>query len=97
MISEEWIRTIGLVASLVLPLWNIPLIIKLEKRKSSRDLSLSWTLGVWTCLLFMLPAGLLSPDPVFRIFAVVNLLCFSGVVFQAVRYRRGPPPESGER
>ena len=35
----------------------------------------------------MLPAGLASPDPIFRVFAIVNLLFFSVVVAQVIRYR----------
>jgi hypothetical protein len=36
----------------------------------------------------MLPAGLGSPDAVFRAFTVVNLVLFSFVVLQVFRYRR---------
>ena len=41
------IQTIALIASIVLPLWNIPLILKIIRRKSSRDVSMSWAVGVW--------------------------------------------------
>lgn len=78
---------IGLVASVVLPLWNIPLIIRIRKRQSSKDLSLSWTLGVWVCFLLMLPAGLMSQDVVFKTFSVMNMAMFSAVVVTVLRYR----------
>ena len=81
------IETIGLIAAIALPLWNIPLIVRVAKRKSSADISLAWALGVLGCLIAMLPSGLQSPDPVFKVFTVVNLLLFSGVVIQIVRYR----------
>lgn len=82
------LRTLGLIAAVLMPLWNIPLIVRLERRKSSQDLSLVWTLGVWICILLMLPSGLTSPDPIFRVFIVANTVLFSAVVVQVLRYRR---------
>ena len=81
------IQTLGLIGAVVLPLWNIPLILKIGHRRSSKDISLAWTLGVFVCLLLMLPAALASPDPVFKIFSAVNIVFFAGVVIQVVRYR----------
>ena len=82
-----WIQGLGLVAAVVMPLWNIPLIWKIARRKSSRDISLAWAVGVLVCILLMLPSALTSPDGVFRAFGVVNTVLFSGVVFQVLRYR----------
>ena len=70
-----------------LPFWNIPLIWRIQQRKSSRDISPAWALGVWVCLAGMLPSGLASQDPIFKIFTVINLALFSAVVFQVVRFR----------
>ena len=81
-------ETVGMLAAILLPLWNIPLIVRIQRRKSSQDVSPSWALGVWACLLLMLPAGLGSPDAVFRTFTVANLVLFSFVVVQVFRYRR---------
>ena len=81
------IETIGIIAAVVLPLWNIPLIIRIGRRKSSADVSLWWVLGVFACLLLMLPSGLTSPDAVFRVFSVVNVILFCAVVIQVLRYR----------
>ena len=81
------IETIGCIAAVVLPLWNIPLILRISQRKSSRDLSIAWALGVWVCLVAMLPSGLISPDPVFKVFTIANLALFSAVVVQVLRYR----------
>ncbi len=81
------IETVGLIAAVALPLWNIPLIVRIAKRKSSADLSLAWAFGVLACLLAMLPSGLISSDVVFKLFTVVNLALFSLVVIQVVRYR----------
>jgi len=81
------IETLGMIAAVTLPFFNIPLILRIRRRKSSRDISLAWALGVFGCLAVMLPAGLRSEDLVFRVFAVVNLGFFSAVVVQVLRYR----------
>jgi uncharacterized protein with PQ loop repeat len=80
-------QQVGFIAAIVLPFWNIPLIVRLEQRKSSKDISLSWVLGVFICLLLMLPSALVSPDPIFKVFGLLNVALFSGVVVQVVRYR----------
>jgi len=79
---------IALVTAAVLPLWNLPLIFKVIKRKSSRDISLSWALGVWTCFVLMAPSGFTSEDMVWRVFNIANLILFTGVVFVVLRYRK---------
>ena len=81
------IKFLGLVAALILPLWNIPLILKISERKSSKDFSLLWTFGVWTTLLVMLPSALVSSDFVFKVFNIANLVIFSAVVIQVLRHR----------
>jgi len=81
------VEVVGLIAAVALPLWNIPLIIRIQRRKSSKDLSLWWVLGVWVCLLLMLPSGLRSSDMVFRAFTMANIVLFTGVVIQTLRYR----------
>ena len=81
------IEQLGLIAAVLLPLWNIPLIVRIGRRKSSKDVSLWWALGVFGCLLAMLPAGLASGDVVFRTFSLVNVVLFSLVVIQVLRCR----------
>jgi hypothetical protein len=81
-------ETVGLIAAVVMPLWNIPLILRIERRRSSGDISLLWVLGVWACILMMAPAGVHSPDPAFRAFTWMNLLFFTAVVVQVLRFRR---------
>jgi len=78
---------IAFVAAIVLPLWNIPLIARIVRRKSSEDISLLWAFGVWGCLLLMFPASLRSTDIVWKAFNISNLILFSAVVFAAVFYR----------
>ncbi len=84
------IQTLGFIAAVVMPLWNIPLMLRIGRRKSSGDISAAWVLGVYTCILLMLPSGLASPDPTFKAFAILNVALFSGVVIQVLRYRTPP-------
>ncbi|MBL7157255.1 MAG: hypothetical protein ISS92_03720 [Candidatus Omnitrophica bacterium] len=80
---------IAFIAAIVLPFWNIPLIIRIVKRKSSKDISLYWALGVWTCFLLMAPEAFRSDDVVWRTFNIVNLVFFTGVVVTVIAYRVG--------
>ncbi len=86
---SEWIEKIGIVAGVALPLFNIPLIFHLLKRKRSDDFSLSWAIGVWVCIILMTPQALRSADIAFRAFGVVNVIFFSGVAFLIIKYRFG--------
>jgi len=81
------INVVGMVAAIVMPLWNIPLIVRIEQRQSSQDISLPWAFGVLACMFLMLPSALGSADRIFRTFAVVNAVLFSAVVVQVLRYR----------
>ena len=83
------IQNIGLVAAIVLPLWNIPLIIKIIQRKSSRDVSISWAVGVWVCIILMGPAGLRSADMVWRTYTIINTIFFTAVTVTVLIYRNG--------
>ena len=82
-------QKIALIAAIVLPLWNIPLIVRVIRRKSSGDISIYWVLGVWTCFLLMAPAAVRSADIVWRVFNIVNLVLFSAVAVVVVAYRKG--------
>ena len=80
---------IALVAAVILPFFNIPLILKVIRRKSSRDISLSWALGVWVCILLMAPSGFRSTDVVWRVFNYINTVFFTVVMLVVLRYRDG--------
>jgi hypothetical protein len=84
------IETLGIIGAVAMPLWNIPLIIRIQKRRSSRDLSLPWAIGIWSCLALMLPSGLTSSDAVYRAFTIANIILFSVVLVQVLRFRNGP-------
>jgi hypothetical protein len=83
------IETIGLISAVVMPLWNIPLIMRIVQRRSSSDISLYWALGVWVCIILMAPSGFQSTSIVWRAFNIVNLVMFSAVVFFVLKYRKG--------
>ena len=87
--NHDFIAVLGFLSAVILPLWNIPLIVRIIKRKSSSDISLWWTLGVWICLLLLAPSGLRSPDPIWRIFNILNLILFTGVIAVVFIYRKG--------
>ncbi len=86
MIAHDMRNILGLVAAVAMPMWNIPLIIKINKRKFSREISLTWALGVFGCILLMLPSALVSPDAIFRVFTILNTVLFGAVVIQVLRY-----------
>jgi hypothetical protein len=81
------IEKIAFIAAVSLPLFNIPLIARIIKRKSSADISVWWAFGVWGCLLLMAPQALTSADMVWRAFNIVNLTLFTAVVIAVVAYR----------
>jgi uncharacterized protein with PQ loop repeat len=79
---------IGLVAAILMPFFNIPLIVKIFRRRSSADISMSWVMGVWICALLMAPSGFTSKDMVWRCYNIVNLVLFTGVVIAVWRHRK---------
>ena len=85
----KWIDQLGLVTAIILPMWNIPLIVRIIQRKSSEDISMWWAMGVWVCMMLMFPSGLRSHDMVWRTYNIINFFLFSGVVVVTLRYRKG--------
>ena len=83
----DWIQKVGVAAGVVLPLFNIPLVMKIVKRKSSKDFSLSWAIGVWVCIVLMTPQALRSEDIAFRAYGAVNVIFFTLVLFFVLKYR----------
>jgi uncharacterized protein with PQ loop repeat len=82
------IEIVGQVAAIAMPLFNIPLIVKIVKRKSSEDISMAWVIGVWVCTILMAPSGFTSEDQVWRSFNIVNLVLFTAVVVAVFKYRK---------
>lgn len=83
------VEMIGLIAAIILPLWNLPLIHKIRKRRSSMDISLHWALGVWVCLILMFPSAVMSKDIVYKTFSFMNIILFTIVMIDVVRFRKG--------
>ncbi len=81
-------QKIAFIAAIVLPLWNIPLILRVINRRSSEDISIYWVLGVWTCFILMAPDAFRSPDPVWRAFNIMNLILFTAVAVVVLMYRK---------
>lgn len=85
------IKYISLIAAVVLPFWNLPLIFRVIKRHSSQDISIFWAVGVWVCLLLMAPSGFTSTDFIWKIFSMINFISFTFVLATVVIYRRNVP------
>lgn len=81
-------KIVALIAAIILPLWNIPLIVRVIRRRSSEDLSVPWAVGVWICFVLMFPEGLKSTDVVWRTFSIANLTLFTMVVAVVLLYRK---------
>jgi hypothetical protein len=82
---ESVAQTLGVLSGVLMPFFNIPLILRIVKRRSSEDISLAWVIGVWACVVGMVPASIASSDVVLYTFGLVNVVFFSGVLF-AVLY-----------
>ena len=83
------IKSLGMIAAVLLPFWNIPLILRIRQRGSSADISLAWALGVFGCLTVMIPSGLHSPDPIFHVYTIINYVLFCLVVIHVLWYHPG--------
>ena len=83
----ELFSKLGTIGAIALPFFSIPMILKICQRKSSKDVSLVWALGVWTCFILMFPSGIVSEDFNYRIFTAINLVLFTGIVIVTLKYR----------
>jgi uncharacterized protein with PQ loop repeat len=88
---KEVFKIVGLFAGVFMPFFNIPLIIRIVRRKTSRDISLAWGVGVWSCIVLMYPSTLLSHDVVLRSFGLSNVILFSIVLIVVWIYHKEPP------
>ncbi len=79
---------VGLVAGATMPVWNIPLIVRIIKRKCSDDISLGWLFGVWISILLMVPASISTNEITLKAYTVSNVLFFTAVVVVVLLYRR---------
>lgn len=84
---KQFILYSGMVAAAVVPLFNIPFILRIRRNKSSRDVSKVWTAGVWICAVLMLPQAVASEELSFKLFGIINFILFSAVAFSVWKYR----------
>ncbi len=83
----NWLDAMATVAGGALPLFDISLIMYIIKRKSSKDISVLWAVGLWATSVAMAPAGLLSPDIASKAFNIVNVVMLTIVVIVVIKYR----------
>ena len=82
-------KTIGFWAAVILPLWDIPLILRIIKRKSSEDISIVWAVGLWATSVLMAPSAFISGDRIAVGFNTVNVATLTVVMIVVCKYRKG--------
>lgn len=87
---EIW-QKIGAFAAFLLPLFNIPMIVRILRRRSSADYSLVWALGVWSCCALMAPAGIASSDLAYRLLNIMNMIFFTAAAVCVVLFYKSKP------
>ncbi|MBF0570874.1 MAG: hypothetical protein HQL12_03280 [Candidatus Omnitrophica bacterium] len=82
-------KTIGFWAAVILPLWDIPLMLRVVQRKSSQDISMVWAVGIWTTAVLMAPSAFISGDKISIGFNIMNVIMLTGVLIVVIIYRKG--------
>jgi len=82
-------QTLSFWAAAILPLWDIPLIVHIIRRKSSQDISLGWAFGLWSSSVLMAPSAFVSGDHVAIGFNTVNVTMLTAVLIVVFKYRKG--------
>ena len=82
-------ETIGFWAGIMLPLWDIPLIVRIIQRKSSADISLLWIWGLWLTSILMTPSAFMVGNILAIGFNVVNVVMLSIVLIIVIKYQKG--------
>lgn len=87
MKNMDWIGIIGIVGSILMPLFNIPMIVRIIRRKSSQDFSLVGAAGLFSCMLLMLPQALRSEEISFKLLNFISVIVFGILIVSIIRYR----------
>jgi uncharacterized protein with PQ loop repeat len=82
-------KTIGFWAAVIMPLWDIPLIMRVIKRKSSQDISKGWITGLWLSSVMMTPSAFIAADKIAIGFNIVNVIMLTAVLVVVIKYRKG--------
>ena len=83
------VDTLGFWAGVALPLFDIPLIAHICRRKSSADISLVWAVGIWSSSVLMAPSAFISGDRAAIGFNTVNVIMLTLVLIAVIKYRKG--------
>lgn len=81
-------ENISTIAAAVLPLFDIPLILHIMKRRSSKDISVLWAVGLWVTSIALAPAGILNPNWASKLFNIVNVIMLTILVVVVWKYRK---------
>jgi uncharacterized protein with PQ loop repeat len=92
----DW-GTIGLWAGMCLPLWDIPLIVRIIQRRSADDISLIWMWGIWGCSVLMAPSAFVSGDKAAIGFNVVNVIALTALLIVVLKYHKPASPADREK
>ena len=82
-------KTIGFLAAVILPLWDIPLMVRIIKKKSSADISMGWIFGLWLSSVLMAPSAFIRQDHAAMGFNIVNVVMLTAVLIVVYKYRKG--------
>ncbi len=82
-----FIKDLGTASSMVVPLFHIPLILKLYKKKSSQEWSVISVCGFWISTLGIQPWAMMTSDKALTILNSLSLLFISVEVVLVLRYR----------
>jgi hypothetical protein len=83
------LKTIGFWAGIIMPLWDIPLIVRVVQRRSAQDISKSWIVGLWITSVLMTPSAFIASDKMAIGFNVVNVTMLTAVLIVVIKYRKG--------
>lgn len=82
-------ETVGLWAGAILPLWDIPLMVRIIRRQSSSDISLFWAWGIWLSSVLMAPSSFVVANKIAMVFNIVNVTTLTALLMIVVKYHRG--------
>ncbi|MEI7998177.1 MAG: hypothetical protein WCH62_01545 [Candidatus Omnitrophota bacterium] len=81
--------SIGFWAGVMLHLWDIPLIVRVIRRKSAEDISLYWIWGLWLSSVLMSPSCFIIGNKIAMAFNIVNVTTLTVVLFVVIKYHKG--------
>jgi uncharacterized protein with PQ loop repeat len=81
-------ETIGLWAGIILPLWDIPLIVRIIQRKSSADISVIWMWGLWGSSVLMAPIAFVKHNTNAIAFNIVNVVTLTVLLIYVLKYHQ---------